>query len=194
MFLNLLASFFFSNKIYMAASLNRHYIPGKRALLIVLMATFLDDIAYFCVDSKSALSNYSFIFYFLEIVSTCFVVALLSRIVGCSARQCTFSAIFKGYSYTLSPVIFGSILIIIISLVTDLNNPITHPQSYKVFYYLTLFVLMVWMFACQYIFFMTYFTSLSVVRRFSLFAISIGIYFGADKIKKLTYLFLSGSQ
>ena len=119
MFLNLLASFFFSNKIYMAASLNRHYIPGKRALLIVLMATFLDDIAYYCFDSKYALSNYSFIFYLLEIVSTCFVVALLSRIVGCSARQCTFSAIFKGYSYTLSPVIFGSILIIIISLVLN---------------------------------------------------------------------------
>ncbi|MEE2975519.1 MAG: hypothetical protein VX343_03595 [Thermodesulfobacteriota bacterium] len=194
MFLNLLASFFFSNKVYMAASLNRHYIPGKRALLIVLLATFLDDIAYYCFDSKYALSNFSFIFYFFEIILTCFVVALISRVVGCSARQCTFGAIFKGYSYTLSPVIIGSVIIILLSVSTNWNDPVSNPTSYKVFYYSTLLVLMVWMFACQYIFFVTYFTSLRISRRVLLFLISTGIYFGIDKFKKSVYLFLSGSQ
>jgi len=41
MLLNLLSSLFFSNKIYMAASLNKHYIAGSRAIFIVITATLI---------------------------------------------------------------------------------------------------------------------------------------------------------
>ena len=105
----------------MAASLNKNYIATSRALTIVILATLLDDVAYYVFDNKYALSNFSFIFYFSEIVLSCIFLGFLGRLFGGAPMQLSFSAILKGYSYTLSPVIFGSIILIILSLTTSLK-------------------------------------------------------------------------
>ena len=46
----------------MAASLNKNYIATSRALTIVILATLLDDVAYYVFDNKYALSNFSLYF------------------------------------------------------------------------------------------------------------------------------------
>ena len=190
MLINLLASCFFSNKIYMAASLNKNYIPGARALFIVILATLLDDVAYYFFDSsKFPLSNFSSIFYFGEIIIACLFLCVAGRLFGGSVRQCTFVAVFKGFSYTLSPVIFGSLWMIGLSAFTDLN--ITH---YKAFNIGSLVVLMCWLWVCQYIFVMTYFSTLKKSRQLILFIGIIAIYLGTQEFKEFAYLFLSGSQ
>lgn len=189
MILNLLASLFFSNKIYMAASLNKNYIATSRALTIVILATLLDDVAYYVFDNKYALSNFSFIFYFSEIVLSCIFLGLLGRLFGGAPMQLSFSAILKGYSYTLSPVIFGSIVLIILSLTTDCN--INYYDQMKLGAFL---VITVWMWICQFIFISTYFSRITVFAKLVMFIVNIAIYSGVDKFKKFFYLFLSGLQ
>ncbi len=174
----------------MAASLNKNYIPAGRALLIVILATLLDDVAYYCFDSsKFPLSNFSSIFYFGEIIIACLFLSIIGRSLGGSVRQCTFGAVFKGLSYTLSPVIFGSFWMIGLSTLTDWN--VTY---YKWFDIGALVILMCWLWVCQYIFIMTYFSKLKKSRKSILFIGMIVIYLGMDKFKEAAYLFLSGSQ
>jgi len=189
MILNLLASLFLSNKIYMAAGLNRHYIPGSRALAIVLVATLLDDFAYYTFDNKYALSNFSSIFYFSEIIISCFALCILGRLFNGSHKQLSFSSVLKGFSYTLSPVIFGSLWLIFLSATTNLN--IDYYNEMKLGAYL---VITVWMWICQFIFITTYFDRISTINKLIMFALNIGIYLGVDKFKKFFYLFLSGLQ
>ena len=97
MILYLLSSLFLSNKIYMAASLNKHYIPLSRAMFIIILATLLDDIAYYIFDNKYALSNFSSIFYFTEIIISCFALSLFGRLFGGSPKQLSFSAILISF-------------------------------------------------------------------------------------------------
>ncbi len=189
MILYLLSSLFLSNKIYMAASLNKHYIPLSRAMFIIILATLLDDIAYYIFDNKYALSNFSSIFYFTEIIISCFALSLFGRLFGGSPKQLSFSAILKPFSYTLSPVIFGSILLIIISLTTECN--VTYYDQVKLGAFL---IISGWMWICQFIFIATYFDRISLLKKVLLFGINVGIYIGMDKFKKFFYLFLSGLQ
>jgi len=189
MLINLLSTLFFSTKLYLSASLNRYYIPGGRALLIVIVATALDDISYYCFDSKYALDNFSFVFYFCEIIISCFILAIISRLCGGSVRQCAFKSIFKPFSYTLSPVIFGSILLIAISTLTDLNIAYHSQVQIGAFIILT-----IWLWGCQYLFIMSYFDSLKTIPKLVLFIINISIYLGMHEFKEYFYLFLSESQ
>jgi hypothetical protein len=189
MILYLLSSLFLSNKIYMAVSLNKHYVPIGRALGIVILATLLDDLAYYVFDNKYALSNFSFIFYLAEIFTSCLMLCIVGRIFGGSHKQLSFSSILKGFSYTLSPVIFGSIVLIILSLTTDLNTE--YYDQMKLGAYL---VITVWMWLCQLIFISTYFDRISGLNKIIMFALNVGIYLGMDKFKKFFYLFLSGLQ
>ena len=189
MILNLISSLFFSNKIYMAASLNRHYIQGSRALFVVLLATLLDDFAYYIFDNKYALSNFSSIFYFSEIIISCIALCILGRLFNGSQKQLSFNSIFKGFSYTLSPVIFGSLCLIFLSATTNLN--IDYYNEMKLGAYL---VITVWMWACQFIFISTYFDRITGLSKLIMFTVNIGIYLGMDKFKKFFYLFLSGLQ
>lgn len=189
MILNLISSLFLSNKIYMAASLNRHYIQGARALFIVVIATLLDDFAYYTFDNKYALSNFSSIFYFSEFVISCLFLCIIARIFGGSPKQLSLSSVFKGFSFTLSPVIFGSLILIILSLSTNLN--VEYYNQMKLGAYL---VITVWMWVCQFIFISTYFDRITGLSKLIMFAANIGIYLGVDKFKKFFYLFLSGLQ
>ena len=189
MLLNLLSSLFFSNKIYMAASLNKHYIAGSRAIFIVITATLLDDYAYYVFDNNYSLSNFSSIFYFSEFCISVLGLSILGRILGGSPKQLSFKGVFKGFSYTLSPVIFGSIWLIIISSLTNLN--VSHHDQVQIGAYLAITV---WMWICQFLFVMTYFDKISTIKKLIMFAINILIYLGMDKFKKFFYLFLSGSQ
>jgi hypothetical protein len=173
----------------MAAGLNRHYIPGSRALAIVLVATLLDDFAYYTFDNKYALSNFSSIFYFSEIIISCFALCILGRLFNGSHKQLSFSSVLKGFSYTLSPVIFGSLWLIFLSATTNLN--IDYYNEMKLGAYL---VITVWMWICQFIFITTYFDRISTINKLIMFALNIGIYLGVDKFKKFFYLFLSGLQ
>ncbi len=189
MILYLISTLFLSNKIYLAAALNRNYIPSSRAIFIVLLATFLDDIAYYIFDNKYALSNFSFIFYFSEILTSCIVLSILGRLFGGSPKQLSFSSILKPFSYTLSPVIFGSILLIIISLTTNLN--VNYYEQLKLGAFL---IISVWMWICQFIFIFSYFDRVNFLQKLIMFLFNIGIYVGFDKFKKTFYLFLSGLQ
>ena len=189
MIIYLLSSLFLSNKIYMAASLNKNYIPLPRAFFIIILATFLDDIAYYVFDNRYLLSNFSFIFYFSEIILSCIALSLLGRLFGGSHKQLSFSSILKPFSYTLSPVIFGSILLIIISAATNLN--IEYYDELKLGAFL---VISVWMWICQFIFITTYFDRINMGLKLVMFAANVGIYVGMDKFKKIFYLFLSGLQ
>jgi len=104
--------------------------------------------------------------------------------------QATFvSAILKGFSYTLSPVIFGSIILIILSLTTNLNTE--YYDQVKLGAYL---VITVWMWICQFLFISTYFNRISGLNKIIMFALNVGVYLGIDKFKKFFYLFLSGLQ
>jgi len=185
----LISSLFFSNKIYMAASLNRHYIQGSRALCIVLLATLLDDFAYYMFDNKYSLSNFSSIFYFSEIIISCFTLCLLGRIFGGSPKQLSFSSVFKAFSFTLSPVIFGSLVLILLSSLTNLN--VEYYNQVKLGAYL---IITVWMWLCQFIFISTYFDRITGLSKLIMFILNIGIYLGMDKFKKFFYLFFSGLQ
>ena len=173
----------------MAVSLNKHYVPVGRALGIIILATLLDDLAYYVFDSKYALSNFSSIFYLTEILLSCLLLCIAGRLFGGSHKQLSFSAVLKGFSYTLSPVIFGSIVLIIRSLSTDLNTE--YYDQMKLGAYL---VITVWMWLCQFLFISTYFDRISGLNKIIMFALNVGIYLGMDKFKKFFYLFLSGLQ
>jgi len=184
MLINLLSTFFFSTRLYTAASLNRHYIPGSRALSIAILATALYDISYYFFDSKHTLGNFSFIFYFSEIIISCFVLAIASRWWGCSARQCSFTSIFKPFSYTFSPVIVGSILLIAISTLTDFS--VTYYNQIKIGAFV---ILVIWLWVCQFFFIMSYFNSLKSGPKLILFIINISTYLGIYKFKEFFYFF-----
>ena len=66
MLINLLSTFFLSNKFYQAISLNKNYVSFQRALIIVISATLLDDIAYFIFDNNYAYLILVLFFIFLK--------------------------------------------------------------------------------------------------------------------------------
>ena len=189
MLINLLSTFFLSNKFYQAISLNKNYVSFQRALIIVISATLLDDIAYFIFDNNYSLSNFSSIFYFSEVILSVFAVSLLARIFGAGARISQFGSVFRAYAYTLSPVIFGSIILIIVSTTTNCN--VSHYDTVKLAAFL---VITGWMWLCQFLCIQTIFNKLGFIKKMFLFLDTVGINVGVDKFKKVIYLFLSGSQ
>ncbi len=189
MLINLLSTFFLSNKFYQAISLNKNYISSQKALMIIIIATLLDDIAYYIFDNNYALSNFSSIFYFSEVILSVFAISLLARILGAGARISQFGLVLRAYAYTLAPVIFGSIILIIVSTTTNCN--VSHYDTVKLAAFL---VITGWMWLCQFICIQTIFNKLGFIKRMFLFLVIVGIYVGVDKFKKFFYLFLSGSQ
>jgi hypothetical protein len=189
MLINLLSTFFFSNKFYQAISLNKNYISYQKALVLVIVATLLDDVAYYVFDNNYALSNFSSIFYFSEVILSVFVISLFARIFGAGARASQFGLVLRAYSYTLSPVIIGSVILIIISTTTNCN--VNYYDAVKLAAFL---VITGWMWLCQFICIQTIFIKLGFLKRMFLFLVTVGIYIGVDKFKKFFYLFLSGSQ
>ena len=189
MLINLLSTFFLSNKFYQAISLNKNYISSQKALIIIIIATLLDDVAYYIFDNNYALTNLSSIFYFSEVILSVFAISLLARIFGAGARASQYGSVLRAYSYTLSPVIFGSIILIIVSTTTNCN--VTYYDTVKLAAFL---VITGWMWLCQFICIQTIFNKLGFLKRMFLFLVTIGIYVGVDKFKKFFYLFLSGSQ
>lgn len=182
MLINLLSTFFFSNKFYLSISTNKNYISSFRALAIITIATLLDDIAYYFFDNKYLLSNFSFIFYFSEIMLSVALLSFLGRIMGAGARISQFNSVMKAYSYTLSPVIFGSIILLLVSILTNLNT--LYPKAVSLG---ALIILMVWMWICQFIMIQTLFSKLGFISRLILFLITVGTYYGVDKFKKFFY-------
>jgi|TARA_B100000131_G_scaffold90713_1_gene87484 hypothetical protein len=182
MLINLLSTFFFSNKFFLSISTNKNYISSAKALYIIIVATALDDIAYYIFDNKYALSNFSFIFYISEIFISIFLLSFFARIMGAGAKVSQFSTIMKSYSYSLSPVIFGSILLILISSITNLNT--MYPKAVSIG---ALIVLMGWMWICQFIMIQTIFSRLGFIARLFLFSISVSTYYGIDVFKKYFY-------
>ncbi|NSW98280.1 hypothetical protein CL641_000845 [bacterium] len=118
-----------------------------------------------------------------------FAISLLARILGAGARISQFGLVFRAYAYTLAPVIFGSIILIIVSTTTNCN--VSHYDTVKLAAFL---VITGWMWLCQFICIQTIFNKLGFVKRMFLFLVIVGIYVGVDKFKKFFYLFLSGSQ
>ena len=88
----------------------------------------------------------------------------------------------KSYSYSLSPVIFGSILLILISSITNLNT--MYPKAVSIG---ALIILMGWMWICQFIMIQTIFSRLGFIARLFLFSISVSTYYGIDVFKKYFY-------
>ena len=130
------------------------------------------------------------IFYLAEILTKLFVVMYRwATLLEAHTNNCHSAPVLKGFSYTLSPVIFGSIVLIILSLTTDLNTE--YYDQMKLGAYL---VITVWMWLCQFLFISTYFDRISGLNKIIMFALNVGIYLGMDKFKKFFYLFFSGLQ
>lgn len=180
--INLLSTFFFSNKFYLSISTNKNYITTFKAFSIIIVTTLLDDIAYYFFDNKYSLSNLSFIFYFSEIILSVLLLSFFARIMGAGARVAQFNSVLKAYSYTLSPVIFGSIILFLVSILTNLNT--LYPKAVSLG---ALIVLMFWMWICQFIMIQTLFSRLGFISRLILFLITIGTYYGVDRFKKFFY-------
>ena len=108
---------------------------------------------------------------------------MFSRLLGAGHRISQYNLILKAYSYTLSPVIIGSIILIIISIFTSLNE--THPQALSIG---ALIVLMGWLWVCQFLMINTIFKKIGFIKRIFLFLITVGIYIGMDKFKKFIYM------
>tara|TARA_Y100001970_G_scaffold291092_1_gene427037 strand:- start:6373 stop:6930 length:558 start_codon:yes stop_codon:yes gene_type:complete len=183
MLINLLSTFFLSTKFYLSIHDNKNYIPTSKALNVIIIATLLDDVAYYVFDNKYALSNFSFIFYFFEIIISVFFLSMFSRLLGAGHKISQYNLILKAYSYTLSPVIIGSIILIIISISTSLNE--THPQALSIG---ALIVLMGWLWVCQFLMINTIFKKIGFIKRIFLFLITVSIYIGMDKFKKFIYM------
>ena len=158
MLINLLSTFFLSNKFYQAIGLNKNYISSQKALIIIIIATLLDDIAYYIFDNNYALSNFSSIFYFSEVILSVFAISLLARILGAGARISQFGLVL-GLMHTLSSRHFGSIILIIVSTTTNCN--VSHYDTVKLAAFL---VITGWMWLCQFICIQTIFNKLSFIK------------------------------
>ena len=102
--------------------------------------------------------------------------------MGAGPRISQFNSVMKAYSYTLSPVIIGSIILLLVSILTNLNT--LYPKAVSLG---ALVILMFWMWICQFIMIQTLFSRLGFISRLILFLITVGAYYGVDKFKKFFY-------